>query len=493
MPNKRSLLRLLTAASAALLPIASVQAADGDLIIRNARIVDAHGDWHGRLSTIRVADGRITAIETQKRRVRDPKGETPAIDARGQYVTPGLVDAHVHMMWSPGCALQHPDATTANWSQTCGRLLPSYLRAYLASGVTTIVDFAGPNFVHKAVRKLQAEGSPSPRYEYLSPVLATAGGYGGVPPFDDPEFKLIGSEADVESAIEGARTEGAIGVKVLLESGFIDFQKMPTHSEAILARIGAEARKHNLHVFIHASSEADMNRALDIAPRGLAHTLINRDVPLSKAFIDRMAKSGVFQITTLQTTDSYLNRYEPQRLSRPGLDVVPPSEIAFARDTRNGDRAIALLSGNPDDPVAVQQTAAALSPESVRRTLKVSEGAILALARAGVPIVTGSDTPHHPFALYSFHGASTIREMELMSEAGLSPMQVLIASTLAPAQMLGIEKDQGTIEVGRIADLVILGTNPARDIGAWHQIKWVVRGGRADTPGGWLMPRQAAQ
>ncbi|MBY8823559.1 amidohydrolase family protein [Sphingomonas colocasiae] len=493
MPIRRSALTLMFAAVAAFAPMTMAMAADGDLIIRNARIVDARGEQGGGLATIRIVNGRIAAIEKQARKVSGKARGTTTIDADGGHVAPGLVDAHVHMMWSPGCALQHPDARTENWKQTCGRLLPDYLRAYLASGVTTIVDFAGPGFVHKAIRKLEADGAPSPRYEYLSPVLATAGGYGGVPPFADPDFMLVASEADVDRAFGSAREAGVIGVKVLLESGFIDFQKMPTHSAGILARIGTEAKKNNLPVFIHASSEADMNRALDIAPRGLAHTLINRDTPLSQAFIDRMAKSGTFQVSTLQTTDSYLNRHEPRRLSRPGLEVVPPSELAYARDPRNGDRAVSLLSGNPDDPVAVEQTAAALSPNSVNRTLKVSEGAIRALARAGVPIVTGSDTPHHPFALYSFHGPSSIREMELLGEAGLSPMEVLTASTLTPARMFGIDRDQGTVEIGKIADLVILNGNPARDIGSWHKIKWVVRAGRAATPARWLKFRDTAR
>jgi imidazolonepropionase-like amidohydrolase len=103
-----------------------------------------------------------------------------------------------------------------------------------------------------------------------------------------------------------------------------------------------------------------------------------------------------------------------------------------------------------------------------------------------VPIVVGSDRPFRPAAVYGFHGVTTLRELELVGEAGLSPAEVLAAATRVPAEMLGLAGGIGTVEVAKRADLVIGRADPLRDLRALRIVEWTVRDGIARTPREWM-------
>lgn len=112
--------------------------------------------------------------------------------------------------------------------------------------------------------------------------------------------------------------------------------------------------------------------------------------------------------------------------------------------------------------------------------------ALRQLADAGVGIVMGSDSGNWPVILSEFHGPTSIRELELLSQAGFSNTEVLTTASVTPARMLGISGAQGTVEPGKIADLVVIDGDPTVDIGAMRHVRYTVRAGDARTPGEWL-------
>jgi imidazolonepropionase-like amidohydrolase len=127
-----------------------------------------------------------------------------------------------------------------------------------------------------------------------------------------------------------------------------------------------------------------------------------------------------------------------------------------------------------------------ISEQSYRPLLTSSMRAAKTLHDAGVPLVIGSDAGNWPVIPYVFHAASTHREIELLAEAGVPTADVLTAATRVPARMLGIDRDVGTIEVGKRADLVVVDGDPLADMHALRKIRWTVKDGVARTPEEWM-------
>lgn len=112
------------------------------------------------------------------------------------------------------------------------------------------------------------------------------------------------------------------------------------------------------------------------------------------------------------------------------------------------------------------------------------------LKQAGVPLVVGSDSGNWPLFPVFFHGPTTWRELRLLAEAGLEPMEILRAATVNPAQMLGIADQVGTVEVGKVADLIVLKEDPLIDLAkAMHSLQHTIRAGVARTPEAWMASR----
>ena len=99
----------------------------------------------------------------------------------------------------------------------------------------------------------------------------------------------------------------------------------------------------------------------------------------------------------------------------------------------------------------------------------------------------GTDAPSPwPDAIFHFHGPQTLREIELLGEAGIPPMDAIQAATRVPAEMLGLGAEVGTVAVGKRADLVVVAGDPLAGLGALRSIRWSVRDGVAHTPEEWM-------
>lgn len=120
------------------------------------------------------------------------------------------------------------------------------------------------------------------------------------------------------------------------------------------------------------------------------------------------------------------------------------------------------------------------------KMLESSNDAVFKLHKADVPIVMGSDSVCAPSAIFNFHGVSSLREIELLGEAGLTPHEAIKAATVTPSKMLGLSHDIGTIEKNKIGDIIIVQDNPLENLKALRSIKWTVKNGVAHTPEEWM-------
>jgi imidazolonepropionase-like amidohydrolase len=457
--------------ASASLPPADVHAES--LLIRNARLIDGTGAPPRPAVGILVRDGRIAAVAPD---LTAPG--TPVLDAGGATVLPGLIDAHVHLGVVPGSGQRHdpPEVERA--------LRRRHLRAYLACGVTTVLDTHIDPAIARDIQMWLAAGEPGPRFLTLGPGFVTPGGY-----LSDVSPATATLE-DVSARFVVLEELGAVGVKVFLERGFGLRSVWPIHSPEIQAAIVRTATARRLPIYVHAQREEDMTLALGMGARAIVHGGFYDAAP-SEDFVRRMGESGVYLMTTFSLADAQAIGFHPERLDDPLVRLtVPALELATARDPAS-ERFLARAQigmAEPLVPQFVQGLAArlVLTEASMARRLESSQRAVGRFWAAGVPIVAGSDAGNWPIDPYHFHGPTTLREIQLLGAAGVPPADALASATRIPARMLRLDDEIGTVEVGKRADLVIVRDDPLRDLGALRTVAWTIKGGVARTPEEWM-------
>jgi imidazolonepropionase-like amidohydrolase len=444
-----------------------------DLLIRNARLLDGTGAPPREPVSILIRDGRIKAIGQVAE-----EANLLMLDVGGASVLPGLIDSHVHLSVVPG-ALIRQDPPAALRAQ---RLLQ--LRAYLACGVTTVLDAGIEPEIARELKKAIEKGAPAPTALFLGPTFFAPTGYGSF-------GRAVETPEQVRAQFDLLQSLGAVGVKVMLESGWTPFGSLPQHSPEIRKLIAEEAARRKLPIYVHASSEPDYQQALDLGAHAIMHGLLYRDDKLSPQFIARMKASGTYQVSTISVMDALRIEFEPKRLDDEITRIaVPPAQLATARDPRSGrihaESRVASAVGWMPAPARRAAAAFNFSNSAISDAVASARRALAAEHRGGVPIVVGSDSGNGPIVPYLFHGLTTLREIELLGGAGLSPAQALEAATRTPARMLGLAGEIGTVEPGKRADLVIVRGDPLKDLRALRSPLWTVKDGVAHTPAEWM-------
>lgn len=482
----RKCIRLFLAALVIILLLVCHSFAGGSLLLKNVRLIDGTGASIQEGVSILIRDGQIAKIGKNL----SGQGATE-LDVQGSYVLPGLIDAHVHLMWGPAVALNKYDIPRDSkmWEATWGKYISQYLRAYLACGVTTVMDASAPTFTIKGIREHLAKGNPGPRFLTLGSFFSPPKGY-GIASFNPP----VSSREEVEAKLNEMQDLGVTGIKVPIEKGWNPVKDLPLHSQETLDAIKQGAAQRKLPVYVHTTTEEAFDAALDMEARALMHTFIHRrkeSRKLTKTFIERMARTNTYQVSTLSVMDAEFASHSSERLDEPLIAItVPQSELSTARDPQ-AIYTVRKLQMEAQAPWFLKPFADTFidtlyGKDNLGVALKKSQKAIYDLHRGGVKIVMGSDTVYHNYAPYSLHGFTSLREIELLGEAGLSPQEAIKAATVNAAQMIGLDREIGTIEAGKRADLVILKDNPLNNLQAFRTVRWTVKDGIAKTPKEWM-------
>lgn len=439
-----------------------------DLAILDVRVWD--GGAPSGPKDLWVHEGRIVALGEGL----GPMPGAAALDGAGAVVLPGLVDAHVHLSMDPGAAWRASDPAAH------AAALRQHLAAYLACGVTTVLDPAVLPEERLRIEATLAGGAPGPRYLSLGAPLSPPGGYVAVVV---PGMPSVKDEADARAQVAERAAQGAVGVKVTVEEGFVR-PIWPMHPDGVLRAVRAAADEVGLPVYAHAMSPAEQARALDVLHADvMVHPLDRPDRDLAA----RLAAARVYEMTTLAVADSFRLAHDPRPLDDPWLlPRVPAAELATARDrgVARDFREALLHTMLPKVPTWLAHTP---GPELIAAgTRRRTAAGIRALRDAGVLLVLGSDAGNWPLIPYLFHGPSTLREVTLLAEAGLRADEVLTAATRTPAEMFGLGRELGRVAVGFRADLVVVAGDPRQDLSLLREPRWVVRDGVAHTPTEWL-------
>jgi imidazolonepropionase-like amidohydrolase len=397
-----------------------------------------HGDF-----TV-VADGaRITAVGPS-RAVPIPAGAR-VIEARGKYLIPGLWDMHVH-------------------TELAGIDLHGFLGLYLANGVTGVRDMGGDFARIQGWREAIARGS------LAGPRIVASGPYLNGVPVSIPHFD-VHTESDAVRAVDSLAAMGVDFVKI--------HSRVPR--EAVFAAL-REAKAKRLPVGGHVSYGVTVEEVSDSGQMSLEHLLgfINTCTPAEST---RFAAADPFIRTVFGACTSRDQEMLYRHLARNGTWVTPTLTAAweFAILPQTALAADSLAHYIPDSlrgfwrdgmgaPTNLPPGAEALGRALFATRLRL----VGALHAAGVPILAGTDAPLRN----STPGFGLHEEMAFLVQAGFTPMEALRAATYDAARYLGALDSLGTIERGKLADLVLLDRDPSADIRNARRITMVMTRGR---------------
>ena len=395
------------------LPRTAAPQTEKPLVFRNVDVFD--GSRLVRNTNVVVRDGMIRAIGQD---IALPSS-AEVIDGKGKTLLPGLIDAHVHL----GIALGE-----------------QFLRDALSFGVTTELEMWGSD-ASLALRNKITSSDITDLADLRTAATGITVPRGHGTEMGGPSFPTLGPGDDVQAFVDARISAGADYIKVVYEHAF------PTLTKQQLEDVIAAAHRRNRLVVVHATTQRDARDAIAAGADGLAHIFAD-SIPEAD-FAKFAAEHKVFVIPTLSVFDALT-----VTSAKPWWDQ--PKLTAFISPTMKS-----MLERK--------------FPPGLGANLKLAnaEAAVLALRRAGVSILAGTDAPAPGMA----HGPSLHHELELLVRSGLTPTEALAASTSETARVFGFH-DRGRIAVGTRADLVLISGDPTVDIKATRDIVGVWKLGR---------------
>lgn len=414
-------------------------------VLKDFTLIDGTGRPSVAGAAMIVDNGRITWIGSSAR-VKPPAG-AEIVELGGKFVMPGLINLHGHVGNTVDLAQNAKNFTREN--------VEANLRTYASYGVTTVLSMGTDQDLIFKIRDEQRAGRPTYTRVYSAGQGFTLkGGIGGMPAVT---FNLE-SAAEIPKDIDALASKKVDMVKVWVDDGLGKRKKIPFEmTKAIIDN----AHRSGLRVSAHIFYLADAKQLVDAGLDALAHSV--RDQPVDDALIASMKKHGAWQAAATLTREAstFVYAKPPEFLSDPFFTRgVSPAVIKGLSDPEYQKR----IADDPDF-------------SKYEGFLKMAQQNLKRLADAGVPFGMGTDSG--PPA--RFPGFFEQWELELMVQAGLTPTQVITAATRSGAEFLKA-KDLGTLEVGKWADLIVLGANPMANIRNTRQIEAVYIAGNRVSP-----------
>jgi imidazolonepropionase-like amidohydrolase len=372
-----------------------------------------------------------------------PAGAT-TVDLSGKYVIPGLIDNHVHLGLVNGIAQDIKYYTPASVEQQ--------LRTYAAYGITSVQVLGTDTDAIFDIRAQQRRGGlPGTARVFTSGQgLVYKGSYGGVPNLNKP----VATAEEARRAVDEQVAKGVDFIKLWIDD---EFGTLPVRMPADISKaVIDQAHKHKLHAVAHVFYLENAKTLIEQRVDGFGHSV--RDQPADQALIDGMKKHGTWQMAATLSREASFTYTKLPFLDDPFFNraVSPATLQALASPERQKK-----LGAAPN----FSQYQGVLD-NALRNTKREVD--------AGIPYGMGTDSgPTARFAGYFAHW-----EMQLMVQAGLTPLQVLTAATGNNAKFMGA-KNLGTIEANRAADLLVLDRDPVADIRNTRRIHSVYLAGRS--------------
>jgi imidazolonepropionase-like amidohydrolase len=402
-----------------------------DTLIHAGRLLDVEAGRYLEQRTLVVEGDRIAAVEAG---FRAPAGGDVLIDLSELTVVPGLIDLHTHLTGELG-----PGSYLAEFQENAPTVALKgalYARRTLEAGFTTVRDLGDSFDASIALRDAIDRGwVPGPRIVTSGKSLATTGGHADpsnglradlVPVAPGPREGVVDSAEDAARAVRERYKSGADCIKITATGGVLSLAgngQNPQFSEELIRAVVDTARDYGFHVAAHAHGAEGMKRAIRAGVRTIEHgTFMDDEV------IALMKEHGTVYVPTILA----------------GRFVAEKAEVEGYF------------------PEVVRPKARAVGPQI--------EATFARAWKAGVRIGFGTDTG------VSAHGGNA-RELALMVEGGMPPLEAIRAATLVAAEVIDRGDRLGRLAPGYLADLVAVAGDPLADVRALEEVAVVVKGG----------------
>ncbi|HXY03661.1 MAG TPA: amidohydrolase family protein [Terriglobales bacterium] len=433
--------------------------------------------------SVLIENGHITHID-RKANAKPPAGAT-VVSGEGGFLIPGLIDSHVHLASVPGITPElnlSPDAAHAPMLADYYRQLP---RSYLYFGYTTLIDLA----VVKREALDDFRGAPlHPDLYDCGPSLPVANGYpmSFVLPslrfhlfpnflYDPAQSASIPPEYKAEDHAPGAAVDtdkraGAICVKTYFEHGFGKDRNLPVITPTMAARVRKAATKDGLVMMMHANSFEAQQFAVNADVDVIAHGMWNwgaldrqPELPAEiKTLLDRVVQKRTGYQATIQVMGGLRAYFDPEYLKTPAIpQVIPATMLAWFNSPEGKWFKKEIDEDNSPDAAMCE----VFDHGPIRRVRQV----VGYLAARNANFVFGTDTPSAP-TYGNLPGLNGYLEMQQLHQAGLSLDQIFQAATIKNAREFKLDSQVGSIEPGKIANLVLLRKSPLKNVDAYDSI-----------------------
>ncbi|CAI2392024.1 MULTISPECIES: amidohydrolase family protein [Alteromonas] len=424
---KKPLITLAVASALLSSPFSTV----ADTLIHAGKVFTGTSNSLQENVTIVVEDNKIKAVK--KGFAEAQEGDT-VIDLKTSTVMPGLMDMHVHLSSQHGGPQTYLERFSLNEADYALRAA-NYAKITLDSGFTTVRNLGDGYNETVALRNAISKGyATGPRIYTVAKSIATTGGHADpsnglshlLRPDVGPKQGVVNGEAEAREAVRTRYQDGADLIKITATGGVLSVAKSGQNPQFMtdeLEAIVETAKDYGMTVAVHAHGKEGMKRAIEAGVDSIEHgTYMDDEIR------NLMKKHGTYYVPTILA----------------GKFVADKAKI------------------DGFFPELVRPKAAAIGP-LIQNTFEQAH-------KAGVKIAFGTDSG------VSAHGDNA-QEFSLMVEAGMKPADALLSATVNSANLLGISDILGTLEEGKLADIVAVQGNPLDDISLMESVSFVMKDG----------------
>ena len=423
------------------------QSAQFDLVISNVSLIDGTGGPVQTRISIGIKDERIVAIGTSLTGKIDN-----SIDGTGKFLIPGLFDCHVH---------------TGDFERDFPR--------FIHYGVTSVFITGGSlctNEYYEVMRKRGNQNSvAAPHVFHTSQHFSMQGRH---PSKTYPSDKWRDGETifylkdtlQIENLVKQVAQHPIVGIKLTIEDGpappFVE--RMP---QAFIDKTVREASKYGIEVFAHVSDNEELKMAIKGGVQNLVHfTGVNIDLQdsIQLKLLDKFKERDPFWITTLMIDKSFLYPLHPEWFE---------NEFMLPEYRNMVKKLTPELTERAKIYINILREEYGLEESDLATFMIPQVEDIQFLYGSGFNMVLGTDTGND----FNFSGYSLHEEMELLELGGMKPKDIIKMGTLNAAKMMNAQDSLGSIEVGKIANMVLLNKNPLKSITNTLEINTVIKQG----------------